>query len=73
MTIKPIEKIMTLTVTAKIEIKETIQAKNEDAIYDAAEAKRSDVEAIFSNKPHKLAFEDIDFKSISNVEVKHYE
>ncbi|MGW7932301.1 hypothetical protein ACWEWU_11640 [Staphylococcus xylosus] len=73
MTIKPIEKIMTLTVTAKIEIKEPIQAKNEDGIYDAAEAERSKIESEFSAQPHKLAFEDLDFKSISNVEVKHYE
>lgn len=72
-TIKPIEKIIRLRATVEVEMKETIQYKHEDDVYDLEEDKASVVEAKLTTAPHKLASEDLEFKKVSNVEVKRYE
>ncbi|MGW7889961.1 hypothetical protein [Staphylococcus xylosus] len=70
---KPIEKIMTLKATVDVEFKMTLTGNTQTDFYDLAESKADEVTEIFNEHPHKLAFEDIDFKDISNVEVRYYE
>lgn len=70
---KPIEKIMTLKAIVEVEFKETLVGNKQTDFCNLAESKADKSADKFSEQPHKLAFEELEFKDISNVEVKHYE
>lgn len=64
------EEIATFKVLAEIELKESIQIRSYEALYDKKHEKAADMENKYQNTPDKLACEDIKICNVQSVVVK---